>query len=92
MFLQVCNGIYKNSSENNEIEVEKEVSYLFEGHNYDLKVGMKRGFANYYNVFIPKSDLSLSDFEMIKIKIEKNGSWFIHLRINMFFVMIDIIK
>ncbi|WP_224965272.1 hypothetical protein [Acinetobacter guillouiae] len=32
---------------------------------------MQRGFANCYNVFIPKSDLSLSDFEMIKIKIEK---------------------
>lgn len=71
-FLQACNSIHKDSSENNEIEVEKEVSYLFEGLNYDLKVGMQRGFANYYNFFIPKSDLSLSDFEMIKSKIEKN--------------------
>lgn len=66
LFLQACNGIHKDRFQNNEIEVEKEVSYLFEGHNYDLKVGMQRVFANYYNVFIPKSD-----FEMIKSKIEK---------------------
>lgn len=71
IFLQACNGIKKDSSKNNEINVEKEISYLFDGYNYDLKVGMQRGFANYYNVFIPKSDLSLSDFEMIKSKIEK---------------------
>lgn len=32
---------------------------------------MQRGFANYYNVFILKSDLSLSSFERIKSKIEK---------------------
>ena len=68
IFLQACNGIGKDSSKNNEINVEKEVSYLFDGYNYDLKAGMQRGFANYYNVFIPKSDLSLSDFKMIKSK------------------------
>ena len=62
IFLQACNGINKDSSKNNEINVEKEISYLFDGYNYDLKVGMQRGFTNYYNVFIPKSDLSLSDF------------------------------
>ncbi|KQX02298.1 hypothetical protein ASC84_17130 [Acinetobacter sp. Root1280] len=49
LFLQACNDI--DSSKNNEIEVEKEISYLFDGYNYDLKVGMQRGFANYYNVF-----------------------------------------
>lgn len=70
IFLQACNGINKDNSKN-EINVEKEVSYLFNDYNYDLKIGMQRGFANYYNVFIPKSDLSLSDFEIIKSKIEK---------------------
>ncbi len=44
---------------------------MFNGYNYDLKKGMQRGFANYYNVFIPKSDLSLSDFEIVKRKIQK---------------------
>jgi len=71
IFLQACNCINKDSSKNNEINVEKEISYLFDGYNYDLKVGMQRGFANYYNVFILKSDLSLSGFERIKSKIEK---------------------
>lgn len=71
LFLQACNGINKDNSKNNEINVEKEVSYLFNGYNYDLKKGMQRGFANYYNVFIPKSDLSLSDFEIVKRKIQK---------------------
>ena len=69
IFLQACNEI--DSSKSNEINVEKEISYLFDGYNYDLKVGMQRGFANYYNVFILKSDLSLSGFERIKSKIEK---------------------
>ena len=69
IFLQACNEI--DSSKSNEIEVEKEISYLFDGYNYDLKVGMQRGFANYYNFFIPKSNLSLSNFEMIKSRIEK---------------------
>ncbi|MBJ8453137.1 hypothetical protein I6M90_21215 [Acinetobacter bereziniae] len=71
LFLQACNGINKDNSKKNEINVEKEVSYLFNGYNYDLKKGMQRGFANYYNVFIPKSDLSLSDFEIVKRKIQK---------------------
>ncbi|WP_446083566.1 hypothetical protein [Acinetobacter sp. 1125_18A] len=69
LFLQACTDI--DTSKNNEINVEKEISYLFDGYNYDLKVGMQRGFANYYNVFILKSDLSLSGFERIKSKIEK---------------------
>ncbi|WP_227560941.1 hypothetical protein [Acinetobacter bereziniae] len=71
LFLHACNGINKDNSKKNEINVEKEVSYLFNGYNYDLKKGMQRGFANYYNVFIPKSDLSLSDFEIVKRKIQK---------------------
>jgi hypothetical protein len=71
LFLQACNGINKDNSKKNEINVEKEGSYLFNGYNYDLKKGMQRGFANYYNVFIPKSDLSLSDFEIVKRKIQK---------------------
>ncbi|WEI24356.1 hypothetical protein PYR74_10915 [Acinetobacter bereziniae] len=71
LFLQACNGINKDNSKKNEINVEKEVFYLFNGYNYDLKKGMQRGFANYYNVFIPKSDLSLSDFEIVKRKIQK---------------------
>ena len=71
IFLQACTGINKDNDGSHEINVKNEVERIFKNYNYDSKVGMQRGFANYYNVFIPKSDLSLFEFEMIKSKIQK---------------------
>ncbi|GGI62138.1 hypothetical protein GCM10011446_36330 [Acinetobacter vivianii] len=71
IFLQACTGIKKDRVEGSEINVEKEVDRIFSDYNYDFKKGMNRGFANYYNVFIFKSDLSLLEFDNVKKNIEK---------------------
>lgn len=71
LFLQACTGVNKDNTKSNEVNVEKEVDRIFNGYNYDFVIGMNRGFANYYNVFVPKADLSLEEFESVKRGIEK---------------------
>lgn len=71
LILQGCNSVKKNYMEENEVDVKKESQSIFGNYNYELKEGMQRGFANYYNIFISKKDLSLVEFGKIKNNIEK---------------------
>ncbi|MCU4583179.1 hypothetical protein KTJ32_19485 [Acinetobacter gyllenbergii] len=64
-------GLFGCNGDSNEINVKMEVERIFKNYNYDLNEGMKRDFVSYYNVFVLKQDLSLDEFEKVKVEIEK---------------------
>lgn len=64
-------SLFGCNDDSSEINVKMEVERIFKNYNYDLKEGMKRDFVSYYNVFVSKQDLSLDEFEKVKMEIEK---------------------